>query len=90
MDIAQILAELHTELKLVENALANLRSIAAKSAPRRGRPPAWLGQNGKPTVRTDRKARVSAPTAQARRSKPESLPLPPFASETAGFSQSPE
>ena len=71
MDIARILEELRTELKLLEEALANLRSLAAKSQPRRGRPPAWLSAIRKPMVRTDRKARVSTPTAPAPRPKPE-------------------
>jgi hypothetical protein len=43
MNLVKILAELHRERKLIDEAIASLERLAAASGrPRRGRPPTWL------------------------------------------------
>jgi hypothetical protein len=41
MDLAKVLAQLHTELKNLDAAIASLERIQ-QGARRRGRPPEWL------------------------------------------------
>lgn len=67
MNLAKILAELHGERKLIDEAIASLERLAAASGrPRRGRPPTWLQANKhRATRRRKRRAIPGAKVAGA-------------------------
>jgi hypothetical protein len=46
LDVAKILEELKQEKEQLEQAIITLERLAQGRGPRRGRPPAWLSQEG--------------------------------------------
>ena len=48
LDVAKILEELKQEKEQLEQAIITLERLAQGRGPRRGRPPAWMSQEGAP------------------------------------------
>jgi hypothetical protein len=48
LDVAKILEELKQEKEQLEQAIITLERLAQGRGPRRGRPPAWMSNEGSP------------------------------------------
>jgi len=75
IDVAKILAELKEEKEQLEQAILTLERLAQGRGPRRGRPPAWMSDEGAP---------------KRRGRPPGSKNKPPEPPETAGDQDTPE
>jgi hypothetical protein len=62
MDLTAIIQQLRQERERIEESILALESLAAGSAPRRGRPPKWMV--------AARSAELPAATAPKRRGRP--------------------
>jgi len=76
-DIAKILAELREEKEQIEQAILTLERLAAGRGPRRGRPPAWMSDEGAP------KRRGRPPGSKNKPPEPPKAPEPPQDSAVA-------
>jgi len=68
MDIAKMLAELHSDRQLIDQAILTLERLARGGAKRRGRPPKWMSdQNPQGPKRRGRPpgSKMSAATRKA-------------------------
>ena len=67
LDVAKILEELKQEKEQLEQAIVTLERLAQGRGPRRGRPPAWMSQEGAAPKRRGRppgsKNKVNTATA---------------------------
>ena len=65
LDVAKILEDLKQEKEQLEQAIITLERLAQERSPRRGRPPAWMGEEPAPKRRRGRppgsKNKVAAP-----------------------------